>query len=175
MRKPELRYWVLWLFLLGVLIIVFLQVISGYNINRLIQGNKRLLNELQVQNDLRKLESNVLSVESDIRGAVITSNPAHLINIEQRIHIIETELRYLHSIIKGQVPANEMNRLDLLVREKIQFSNQILKAYSTQGKGAAELIINTNRGQHIRDSISIVITRLDSIRQGKLRDITASN
>lgn len=175
MRKPELRYWVLWLFLLGVLIIVFLQVISGYNINRLIQGNKRLLNELQVQNDLRKLESNVLSVESDIRGAVITSNPSHLINVEQRIHIIETELRYLHSIIKGQVPANEMNRLDLLVREKIQFSNQILKAYSTQGKGAAELIINTNRGQHIRDSISIVITRLDSIRQGKLRDITASN
>ncbi|HEY0356794.1 MAG TPA: hypothetical protein VGC29_11345, partial [Flavisolibacter sp.] len=69
----------MWLFLFGIVIIVFLQVMSGYNIKRLIGGNKTLLNELQVQNDLRKLEGDILLVESDIRGAVITGNEAYLV------------------------------------------------------------------------------------------------
>src|SRR3569833_3214848 len=105
MRKPEVRYWVLWLFLLGVLVIVFLQVISGYNINRLIQGNKKLLSELQVQNDLRRVESNILTVESDIRGAVITSNNDLLKNTENKIQVISDQLTSLKNIFKGQVPA----------------------------------------------------------------------
>ena len=101
MRKPELRYWVLWLFLLGVLIIVFLQVISGYNINRLISGNNRLLNELQIQNDLRKLESNILTVESDLRGGVISSNELLLKKTEIRFESIQSELDLLKSIFKN--------------------------------------------------------------------------
>ena len=68
MHRPDLRYLVLWLFLFGIIIIVFLQVLSGYNITRLIQGNAAVLNELQVQNDLHKLQGDVLTVESDIRG-----------------------------------------------------------------------------------------------------------
>ncbi|HEU4634411.1 MAG TPA: hypothetical protein VFS22_10520, partial [Flavisolibacter sp.] len=115
MRKPELRYWVLWLFLLGVLVIVFLQVISGYNINRLIQGNKRLLNELKVQNDLRKLESNVLAIESDIRGAVINSDQEVLENIGNEFKVIESELHIIQDIFRGQVPAENVKELNQLV------------------------------------------------------------
>jgi len=175
MRKPELRYWVLWLFLLGVLIIVFLQVISGYNINRLIQGNKRLLGELQVQNDLRKLESNILTVESDIRGAVITSNQDLLENTRAKINTIEAELILIKNIFKSQVPTAEINLLDQLVKKKVQFSEQILQAFYRNGKTSAEIVINTNEGQLLRDSIITIITRLDHIRQSKLRDLTASN
>jgi signal transduction histidine kinase/CheY-like chemotaxis protein/HPt (histidine-containing phosphotransfer) domain-containing protein len=175
MRKPELRYWVLWLFLLGVLVIVFLQVISGYNINRLIQGNKKLLSELQVQNDLRRVESNILTVESDIRGAVITSNNDLLKNTENKIQVISAQLTSLKNIFKGQVPATEINELDFLVKEKIRFNRQILKTFYSKGKDSAEAVINTNQGQLLRDSIITVITKLDYIRQSKLREITASN
>lgn len=175
MRKPELRYWVLWLFLLGVLVIVFLQVISGYNINRLIQGNKKLLSELQVQNDLRRVESNILTVESDIRGAVITSNDDLLKNTENKIQVISAQLTSLKNIFKGQVPASEINELDFLVKEKIRFNRQILKMFYSKGKDSAEAVINTNQGQLLRDSIITIIAKLDYIRQSKLREITASN
>ena len=134
MRKPELRYWVLWLFLLGVLIIVFLQVISGYNINRLISGNNRLLNELQIQNDLRKLESNILTVESDLRGGVISSNELLLKKTEIRFESIQSELDLLKSIFKNQVPVVEINRLEALIQEKIQFNRQILQSFYSEGK-----------------------------------------
>ncbi len=175
MRKPELRYWVLWLFLLGVLVIVFLQVISGYNINRLIQGNKRMLNELKVNNNLRRLESNLLTVESDIRGAVILSDHGMVKNIEEKISVIDAELLLIQNIFKDQVPAQNVKELTVLVNQKINFSREVLDAFHKKGKDAAEEVINTKEGQILRDSISTIITRLDSIRQSKLRDITASN
>jgi signal transduction histidine kinase/CheY-like chemotaxis protein len=175
MRKPELRYWVLWLFLLGVLVIVFLQVISGYNINRLIQGNKRLLNELKVQNNLRRLESNLLTVESDIRGAVIISDHDILKNIEDKIKIIDSELVIVQNIFKNQVPSENVKDLSALVNEKIKFSREILNAFYQKGKDSAEAVINTKEGQFLRDSISAIITGLDDLRQSKLRDITTSN
>jgi preprotein translocase subunit SecG len=67
MQKPDLRYWVLWLFLLGIIFIVFLQVITGNNVTSLLEGNQKLFKEMQVQNHLRSLQSDILTVESDIR------------------------------------------------------------------------------------------------------------
>jgi signal transduction histidine kinase/DNA-binding response OmpR family regulator len=175
MRRPEFRYWVLWLFLLGVLIIVFLQVISGYNINRLIQGNKILMNELKIQNELRRLETDILVVESDIRGAVITSNPDHLKNIRRKIEAVDYSLGFLDEQFFSQVPREEIHNLQRLVDAKIQFSNDILEAFYSRGKIAAEEVINSNVGQVLRDSIATTIDRLENIRQSKLAETISSN
>jgi signal transduction histidine kinase/CheY-like chemotaxis protein/HPt (histidine-containing phosphotransfer) domain-containing protein len=175
MRKPELRYVVLWLFLVGILVIVFLQVISGYNINRLIQGNQRLQGEIRLQNDLRKLESNLLMVESDIRGAVISSDRSSLNHIEGRINFISSELSNLQNINKDQVQSFEIHNLQYLVNEKLSFSRKILQAFKQNGKDSAESVINSRKGQILRDSISHVITVLDNNRQAKLNQVTATN
>ena len=161
--------------MLGVLVVVFLQVISGYNINRLIQGNKRLLRELKVQNDLRSLETNILGMESDIRGAVINADTAVLKNLEPRFQIIDSELTIVRNVFQSQVPAQYVKELDLLVNEKIRFSRDVIDAFHIRGKTAAEILINTKEGQLLRDSISNIITNLDSLRQAKLSEITASN
>ncbi len=86
------KYFALWFFLGGVLLIVFIQVVSTKNNDRLVQGNKRLLNELKIQNDIRKLESDVLTVESDIRGAIITDDTVFLENIAVQIDNIKSKL-----------------------------------------------------------------------------------
>ncbi len=174
MLKPEYRYWVLWLFLLGVLFIVFLQVVSGYNINRLIQGNKNLLQHLSVQNELRKLETDILIVESDIRGAVITENDELLTNIELKINSIDTSLGFLDQRFTRQVPEKLVEGLRRLMVTKTRFSRSIVTAFFSEGKIAAEEIISSNKGQLIRDSIISSINQLDSIRQARLAGITAS-
>jgi len=171
MRKPDIRYWVLWLFLLGVLVIVFLQVISGYNITRLLEGNQQLTNEMQVQYSLRKLQSDVVTVESDIRGAVISGKKDELGTVEQKMQNIVNELQSIHGYFKSNKVTGEMGTLDTYVQEKILFSRQVLDAFRANGKGAAEAIINTNRGKVIRDSIEITINRLDQIRKTELGTI----
>jgi signal transduction histidine kinase/DNA-binding response OmpR family regulator len=165
----------LWLFLLGVLIIVFLQVISGYNINRLIQGNRRLLSEMQVQGELRQIESNILTIESDIRGAIITNNEALLNTARDRMSHVETELQRLRTIFSSAESIREIQQLTSLVRRKNDFNQRIVDVFNTGGTQPANVLMNTNEGQMLRDSIIAVVSRLDNIRQTKLKEITASN
>jgi signal transduction histidine kinase/CheY-like chemotaxis protein len=175
MRKPEFRIWVLWLFLIGVVVIVFLQVISGYNINRLTQGNKTLLKERGIQKKIRELEADILIIESDIRGAVITNNNDYIKNIRQKINSIDVDLKFFDSQYLSQVPQHEVKQLKSYLRAKIKFSNQILDAYYKDGKSAAEKVIDSYNGQLLRDSIVSTVKMLDSIRQSRLTEITRSN
>jgi CHASE3 domain sensor protein len=174
MRKPDLRYWVLWSFLLGIIFIVFLQVISGYNITRLLQGNKSLTEEMQVQNNLRKLQSDVLTVESDIRGAVITGDAGYLSGVTEKIRSIDLEIQQLKAPFDSTRLSADYYRLHQLVQRKIRFSNQILTSFQQQGKDAAERLINTDQGRVLRDSIEQIISSLDHLRQTELRQIAGN-
>lgn len=174
MRRPQLKYLTLWLFIAGVVLIVLLQFLSGVSINRLIQGNKRLLNEVGLQNDLRRLESDVLTVESDIRGVIMSADTSYLSEVKQKISNIESQLYYLDLALAEGNTAEEIKLLDTLVHQKIDFSHQILAAYQANGKLAGEALINTGRGKSIRDSIVLVTAQLDNLRQTNLLKIINS-
>jgi CHASE3 domain sensor protein len=87
--SEKLKYGTLFLFVSGVILIVFLQFLSGENINRLVARNKTLLNEVSLQNDLRKLEADVLTVESDIRGLVITGDSTSLPAVQEKFRTLK--------------------------------------------------------------------------------------
>jgi len=128
MRKFDLRYLVLWLFLFGIIIIVFLQVISGYNIRRLSEGNRNVLKELRVQKDLHELQSSVLTVESDVRGAVITGNRDHLDNLGSNVLHIDEQLKALRNNAQS-FDANNLDKLEALVHEKNIFNQKVLDTF----------------------------------------------
>ena len=173
MQRPDYRYLVLWLFLFGIIIIVFLQVMSGYNIKRLIGGNKSLMNELQLQNDLRKIETDILTIESDIRGALISNDENYLKGIPERNQSIKDKFNNL----SGNMPLlskQQISQLKELIQRKHQFSEQITREFYANGKDAAELLVNTNRGRRLRDSIVLVISQLEHNRQLQLSEIVGS-
>lgn len=171
MSKDQLKYLALWLFLAGVILIVFLQFIAGENINRLIQGNRHLLNEVRLQNELRQLEADVLTVQSDIRGAVITNNTAYLPAVQEKINNIERRLPTLKKNLHNPASPKEIADLDLLIREKIALSRSILNAFEAGGKEAAEKVVNASQGQQIRDSVIRILSRIDQKRQTELSGI----
>jgi signal transduction histidine kinase/CheY-like chemotaxis protein len=175
MWKGQLKYIVLWLFLGGVALIVFIQFITGENINRLIQGNRSLLSEVAIQNHLRQLESDVLTVESDIRGGIITGDSSHFVGVQVKIEQIRKELIYLEAELKNEASVREVKHLKTLVEDKLIFTDQILSVYSSRGKVAGEQLINTGQGKRLRDSISLIISQLDHNRQQELRQIINTN
>ena len=174
MRKPDLRYWVLWLFLLGIVFIVFLQVISGYNITRLLQGNKSLTEEMLVQNALRKLQSDVLSVESDIRGAVVTNDTIYISGVMDEIADIRDEVQQLRKRFNNQRFSGKLDTLENLVLRKVDVSSQTLNAFRKDGKEKAQTLIADGRGRLLRDSIEKMVAVLDNLRQSELQSITGA-
>jgi signal transduction histidine kinase/CheY-like chemotaxis protein/HPt (histidine-containing phosphotransfer) domain-containing protein len=175
MWKGQLKYFVLWLFLAGVALIVFIQFITGQNINRLIQGNRGLLSEVEVQNELRQLEADVLTVESDIRGFIISDDSSNLTEIIDKLQSINVNLVQLKNKLYDDVATPEFKKLNNLVLRKVEFSNHILSSYKQFGKEAGENIIRTGKGKELRDSISYIITTLDTKRQDYLKEIISTN
>src|SRR5438270_1297360 len=164
MQNPYFRYWVLWLFLLGVLVIVFLQVISGYNIKRLISGNRKLLGEVELQKNLRGLESDVVILESDVRGGVITGDTIKLNQAATQTVSLNQTLDHLDTSEFSGSARNDLNDLVQLIRAKNQYNQQIIDVFNSRGREAAESYISSHRGQHLRDSILQIIASLDAFR-----------
>ncbi|MCW3074348.1 MAG: hypothetical protein JWP69_1417 [Flaviaesturariibacter sp.] len=174
MRTGKMKYLALWLFIFGVLLIVFIQFISGQNINRLIAGNSRLLDEVRIQNNLRQLQSDVLTVESDIRGAIITNDSIHLAEVDSKIQNIQRQVHNLNKALADTAIKDELAELDFLVQNKIDFSYSVIAAYRSNGKEAGERLVNTNRGKTIRDSLITVVGKLDDIRQAQLNNVISA-
>jgi len=172
---PEkLKYVTLGLFVTGVIFIVFLQFLSGENIDRLVAGNQKLLQELRLQNELRRMEADILMVESDVRGLVIRGEDVSSSGIQAKIRNIQQELQALQPVLSLESTPEQIAALNALVSEKNQNSNNVLTAYETRGKAAGEAVINTGRGKQIRDSILAVVRQFDTSRHSKLRQITGS-
>jgi signal transduction histidine kinase/CheY-like chemotaxis protein/HPt (histidine-containing phosphotransfer) domain-containing protein len=174
MRRPDPRYLVLWLFLFGIVIVLFLQVISGYNINRLIRGNKSLRDELQVQNNLRSIEVDLFLVESNVRGAIINGDAVLLRQTQKNNEKIDEQLHQLIRNLQSKIPANELSLLQKLLQQKIDFNKDIIATFYKTGKAEAESLISTNRGTVIRDSVIAVIGQIELNRQTQLRGIVDS-
>ena len=155
-------------FLIGILFIVFIQFFSGRSINRLTQLNTSLLNELQLQNDLHRLESDILIIESDVRGAVLSQDSTFLKDIGVATANVNKDLNNLEGLLKSDKYANELPRLQLLVQQKIAFNDSVANAFRNDGKSVAEALIATKRGRILRDSISAIINTIDRAKQSEL-------
>jgi len=174
MRKREFRYLVLWVFLSGIIIIVFLQVVSGYNINRLVRENNRVFHELIVQNQLRQLQADILTLESDLRGAVITHDEPSLAAASNKIHNIQSSINVLHQSISQGSESADVGRLNFLVEEQLQYSRNLLNLIKTNNNLQSADLVKNNRGSEIRDSIVQIISQMESSRQSQLEKITNS-
>jgi signal transduction histidine kinase/CheY-like chemotaxis protein len=174
MLTGRFKYIALIIFLSGLILIVFLQFNSGRSIDKLIEGNTSLLNELKVQNDLQKLQTEIVTVESQIRGAVITQNRQHLEGIREEIDSINHKLKFIEGNIKDKEVSVMLKKLNELVNRKIIYSQQVIDTFLIAGKFAAEKIINTNNSQRLSDSLFDVVDDVDSSRQVSLSEIVES-
>ncbi len=175
MTAKKLIYYILSGFVLGTLLLIFIQYNTSKNISNLITGNEKLLNEFKVGNQLKNLEKDIIAVESKIRGTVTTKDTIHIEGLEKQIQQIETELRQLQKISDDDNSVKYIDELDDMVHEKLKFSHQILDSFKVVGKIAAENVIASQKGRVLTDSITATVHKIDSSRKNLLKIITATN
>ena len=174
MLRGWLKHLTLFIFLVSILLIVYLQFNSGQSIDNLIHLNARLLNELKTQTELQKLETGVVSVESNIRGAVIADRLDHIKNLENHIREIRKSVNRIDIYFNDPSTDSIVKRLDTLVERKLRHNYNILSLVYSNNKDSAESLVNTYRGKLLTDSIVKNINLLDSTRQVLVSSITAN-
>ena len=175
MRDAFWKYTVIASLVVALSLIAFLQFNAKRSISNLIDGNEQALNEFQTASQLEKLRSDLLTVESQIRGVVITQDSSHIIDIEKDIADVKSDLALVQESMLEKQAVKQANQLKYLVDEKIKFNQHILDEFYAHGKKAAEQVINTNRGKRLTDSILKLTDDIDDAQQDEVSDLLHSN
>ena len=174
MTGKKIIFYILAAFISGNLFIIYIQYNSAKNTTALIEGNEKVLSELNVSNNLKELEKDIISVESKIRGTVSTTDLSYIDGLEIKINEIENNLHQLQKISDDDYSIKYIDQLDDLIHKKLLFSRQILDVYQKNGQAAAEAFIVKQAGKKITDSISGVTFLIDSTRKTLLTKVTNS-
>lgn len=159
------KYLLLAIFIIAVLLIVFLQFNSNRSINKLIQGNENMLSDLEIKTNLQRLQTDIITLESKQRGAVISGRSTDLWHLYEEINSVNESLQKL-DILAGDTSIRPLlAELDRLVGSKIAFNRAVLDTFRAKGKPEAEKLINTQFGKKLTDSVKIVCSRIDALHQ----------
>ena len=154
MSGKKITYYTLTAFIIGCIVLTYVQLGSSRNISALIDGNQQLMNEFKINDELKILEKNIFSVESNIRGVISTSDMELYDQTDLKIEEIHRKLDSLYVTIDDAKSKEYLIQLDTLVNRKLAWGRLLLKTYRETGKSAAEKLIGTKKGLYLTDSIS---------------------
>jgi signal transduction histidine kinase/CheY-like chemotaxis protein len=174
MANNRFIYSILAAFIAGMLLLVFIQYNSSRSIDQLIEGNRLLLNDMKVANDLRETERDILSVESKIRAAVATGDSSFAAGIDAQIANAEANLDTLQTLSGDPNTRADYQRLAVLAREKLDKKNLMLDSFFHAGRKPDKSVIANPRSRGAANEINMIIRRLYANRKERLAAISAS-
>ncbi|MCW3089810.1 MAG: histidine kinase [Ferruginibacter sp.] len=160
MRNKRFMLYLMGIFITTIILIVFLQYNSNRNIHKLIKGNESLINEFHIIGATKKLQTDMLYIESEIHRAVIGEDSSYLKAIQNKEKNARSELFYLKSFIAADSTKSLIQHLDSLIDEKLEFGNNVLAALFMKGQSAAEEMYKSRKG---RNSMGKIVSTIDSL------------
>ncbi|SFW33174.1 Signal transduction histidine kinase [Chitinophaga sancti] len=165
MQPKHLKYYLLGVFISGMILFIVLQFNSSQNIRKLVAGNEQLLTELNVKNELQKLQTSIAKTDSKVRGTVISQDTLNITGIEADVALIKADLNEINKLVMSDSTEKLLTQLNYLVEEKNHFNVAVLDSFYTHGKWSAERLINAQKGKRLGDAITVILRQLDSTRQ----------
>jgi len=129
MTSNRIIYLMLCAFIAGNVLIIFVQYNSSKNIHSLITGNKKLSNELNVGNQLREAERDLLASEIRLTRAVATEDTSYLMEADTLLAESHVLLDSLRAINDQDSTIRNIDQLSKLADEKFVLKNLLLDTY----------------------------------------------
>lgn len=165
MASKRLINYVLAAFVAGTLALVYIQYNSSKNINRLIDGNKRLLREVDVVNQLKDLEKQVVLMDIRVDGSKESGS------WNDREVVIRTMLQQLQQVPDTGRNRSYLQELSELIERKLVLTAQ----WHLAPEHTLEEEINyLQTSRALTDAVSSIVQQVDSSRQRLLEEATES-
>ncbi|MCO5291177.1 MAG: response regulator [Chitinophagaceae bacterium] len=157
-----LRYSLLIVFFAAILVIVFLQFNTNRNIDRLIDGNDEILEELDLKDDLQILHTNLFTLESKIRGIIIRGEKVNTDTLQNEFDSVNQLLQKI-VLAYDTIKAPPVNEFVSLVTRKIAINKTAFEIFNASGKTAAEKYIISSKSSVLTDSIKQKAREADAL------------
>jgi signal transduction histidine kinase/CheY-like chemotaxis protein len=175
MRSKKFVFYILGAFITGTVLLIYIQFNSTKNIDALIDGNNKYLNEYNINSELKGLEKDIVKIESNISNVVATNDSEYIKEIDSEIAKVQDDLNKLQKIADDDRTVKEIDELDTAVQKTLRFNKAIADSFFTKGKGPAEKLIGTLKGKRLMDSIYLIAQNIEYTRHRILVNLTTSN
>jgi signal transduction histidine kinase/CheY-like chemotaxis protein len=162
MRIRTLIYYITTGFVIGIVTLIAAQYITSKNIRELITGNENLLQEYKLSNELVGLQKDLLLLDNKIKTAVITGDSHRIRDFESGVQKVKEDVKALQHVSDSNSSPAYMNDLNRLVRQKLDFSHQLVDSFYKAGKPAAESLIATNKAIRLSEEITTLTHKIDT-------------
>jgi signal transduction histidine kinase/CheY-like chemotaxis protein len=173
MTSNRFIYFILTAFIAGNLLIIFMQYNSAKNIRNLITGNKKLLTELNVSNQLRELERDLLSSELKMNRAVATGDTSRMKEVELQLVQARGLLDSLRVITGNDSTVRDIDQLAALADEKSRLRARILDSFRQNGRLSIESFRVITQHRPLANEVNTASRRIYESRQRLLDSLSA--
>lgn len=172
MANKKISLFILAAFVLGTLMLIYVHFIFSKNNDQLIKGNQKLMSEVMVSSQLKDLEKFIISMESIVKGTIVTNDAGYFKGLEKNVTAAEANLSKLQKISDDDSSARYIDELDTLVHHKLLLDKSVLEKFRINGKAAAERILSSHISSRLTDSIVTLIHKIDSTRKKHFAEAT---
>jgi signal transduction histidine kinase/CheY-like chemotaxis protein len=174
MTGKKIIYYLLSAFIAGNILLIYIQYNSAKNINILIEGNEKVLNEADVTNNLRELNRNINSLSGNTSFTRRLMDSSTASEKASRIRKVQLEIDNLQKISDDDTSVKYIDVLDLLVHEKLHMgkNDSDLAVLHPPFSGRPREL--SAKAKELNDSIRMVTYTIENSRQKLLSKVTSA-
>jgi|GEM_PF-4805441 len=150
-------------FITSFLIVVIIGLLVYYNIRNFLDSNRWEAQTYQVLTRLEYVISDVKDIETGTRGYIITGKESFLEPYYYASRVLKSDLTNLRSIILDSEQLSHLNHLEKLIKEKLQFQDEVIQKGKSSGLDEATTIINEETGRRKMDEIRRVVAEMRNL------------
>ena len=173
MTGKRIIYYLLAAFIAGNAILIYIQYNSAKNIDILIDGNEKVLAEINVTNTLRELNREVVAIEAKKTGPESKPDTIDLEGTKAKLFNIQSAIDNLQKISDDDTSVKYVDVLDLLVHEKLDYLQVASGSILVPAVNSSHLYIDSAREKTLNDSIRLVTHTIENSRQKILSKVTS--
>ena len=175
MANKRFGYFMLVAFGVATILLLIIQYNFSANMDAMLHGNEKLMQELKASNHLREIDRDILGVESRIRAAIATNDTSHLEGVDEKVSAVMVYLDSMDNDAAGKTTIRYLRRLKQLSEEKVNTKNALIKRYLKLGNMNDTTFIANPRARRISDEITSVTHKIYDIRQQKIVALSQDN
>ncbi len=161
-------------FVAGNFLLIYVQYNSAKNVNNLIEGNEKVLTEIDVTNNLRDLNRAIVSMDNRTGSVLYAKDSSTQKNNNIKVITIQSYIDNLQKISDDDSSVKYIDVLDLLVHKKLLLGKNTLTILDTSTKNTGAVLIASGRVKELNDSIRLVTHFIENSRHKLLAKVTVN-
>ncbi|MGN6416557.1 MAG: response regulator [Pseudobacter sp.] len=172
MSGKRIIFYIIGPFILGTIILGYLEYNSTRHVNALVTSNKQLMDEFQITKNLLDAAKSKVVIERKIRGFIESGDTSYLSGLDSEFNEIQAAQDFLRTIHDDSLSVVLIRELNKSIQLKVDLFRDVLRAYRLHGVRAAEDTINSNLPEWVSYDIERNVRKITNARGNQLSLIT---